>query len=69
MSLEIIKQHLINFRLFTAASEIEAVMAAQKKSVPLDWLQDLLSREADVRKEKAILKRKQESRVSLIWTS
>lgn len=57
MSLETIKQHLINFRLFTAATELEAVMAAQKKSVPIDWLEDLLCREADVRKEKAILKR------------
>lgn len=57
MSLETVKEHFVNLRLFTAAGELESVLARQKRSVPLDWLDDLLAREWDSRREKALQKR------------
>ncbi len=57
MSMESVREHLRNLRLFTAAQELEAVLASQKRSVPLDWLDDLMSREWDARREKAVQRR------------
>lgn len=57
MSLETTRQLLINLKLYTSAREIDEVLAAQKRSVPLDWLEDLLSREWDARRERATEKR------------
>ena len=57
MSLETVKDLLTNLRLHTAARELSDVLAAQKRSVPLDWVEHLLSREWDVRRERAIEKR------------
>lgn len=57
MSLETIKELLVNLRLYTAGREIDEVLATQKRSVPLDWLENLLSREWDERRERATLKR------------
>lgn len=57
MSLEQVRNHLTNLRLYTAASEIEAILAAQRKSVPIDWLEALLAREVDARKERAVQRR------------
>lgn len=57
MSVETIRQHLTKLKLYTAAKEIDDVLVAQKKSVPLDWLEDLLSRENDARHERQIMKR------------
>lgn len=57
MSLDQIRNHLTNLRLFTAANEIEAVLAMQKKSVPIEWLESLLAREWDARRERALKQR------------
>jgi DNA replication protein DnaC len=57
VTIETIRDYLNRFRLHTAATELEAVLATQKKSVPLSWLDDLLSREWDARQERAIMKR------------
>jgi DNA replication protein DnaC len=57
MSLETTKQLLTNLKLNTAAREIDEVLARQKKSVPLDWFEQLLTREWDARRERAIEKR------------
>ena len=57
MSVETIRQHLSKLKLYTAAKEIDDVLAAQKKSVPLDWLEDLLCRETDARHERQIMSR------------
>lgn len=57
MSLEQVRSHLTNLRLYTAANEIEAVLAAQRKSVPIDWLESLLARELDARRERAVQRR------------
>lgn len=57
MSVETIREYLTRFRLYTAAAELEEVLAAQKKSVPLSWLDELLAREWDARQERAIMKR------------
>lgn len=57
MSLETTKQLLTHLKLNTAAKEIDEVLARQRKSVPLDWLEQLLAREWDARRERAIEKR------------
>lgn len=54
MNTETIKQQLKELRLYTAASELEDILVQQKKSVALDWVADLLCREIDARKERAI---------------
>lgn len=40
--------------MHTAASELEEILARQKKTVPLDWLAMLLEHEIDARKERAV---------------
>ena len=57
MSLETIRELMTNLRLHTAARELPEVLAAQKRSVPLDWVEQLLAREWDARRERAIEKR------------
>ena len=54
MNMHTIKEQLTALRMHTAASEIEALLTAQKKSVHLDWLATLLEREIDARKERAL---------------
>jgi DNA replication protein DnaC len=54
MNTETIRQQLQELRLKTAASELEATLASQKKTVPLEWLSILLSHEIDARREHAI---------------
>lgn len=41
-------------RLPTAANELESVLSAQKKAVSTGWVEDLLSRELDQRKENSL---------------
>ena len=38
MNTETIRQQLQELRLKTAASELEAILASQKKTVALEWL-------------------------------
>jgi DNA replication protein DnaC len=54
MNPEIIKSQLTELRLLTAAREIEAVLAQQKKAVSLTWVSELLERETDARREKSL---------------
>jgi DNA replication protein DnaC len=57
MNVETMKIQLANLRLATAAQEIEAVLANQKKAVSLSWVSELLERELDARKAKGLKKR------------
>jgi DNA replication protein DnaC len=54
MNTETIRQQLQELRLKTAAAELEATLASQKKTVPLEWLSILLSHEIDARREHAV---------------
>ncbi len=54
MSVKNIESLLRSLRLSAAANELESVLAAQKKAVSLGWVEDLLSKELDCRREKAL---------------
>jgi len=54
MNTETIRQQLQELRLKTAAGELEATLASQKKTVSLEWLSILLSHEIDARREHAV---------------
>jgi len=54
MNTETIRQQLQELRLKTAAAELEATLASQKKTVSLEWLSILLSHEIDARREHAV---------------
>jgi DNA replication protein DnaC len=54
MNQETVKQQLQALKMFTAASELEPVLNAQKKTVHFAWLSALLEREIDARKERAL---------------
>lgn len=68
MNVEIIRAQLNNLRLPAAASEIEEVLNAQKKSVSLGWVSDLLEREIDSRKQIALKNRIQAAKFPEITT-
>ena len=57
MNTETIKSQLRELRMKNAAAELEEVLAAQKKTVALDWLAALLSREIDARRERSVQSR------------
>jgi DNA replication protein DnaC len=57
MNTESIKSQLHELRMKTAATELEHVLAGQQKTVSLDWLSMLLSREIDARRERAVQSR------------
>lgn len=57
MNIETLKAQLQELRMKTAVSNLEAVLAAQRKAVALDWLETLLAREIDARREQAIRSR------------
>lgn len=57
MNVEGIKQQLKALKLSTAAQELESVIAHHRQAVSLEWVADLLTREIDTRKERAISKR------------
>lgn len=57
MNTETIKSQLRELRMKNAAAELEEVLAAQKKTVALDWLAALLSRELDARRERSVQSR------------
>lgn len=54
MNTETIRAQLKELRLKTAASELDDVLSSQRKTVPLDWLQSLLSREIDARRASSV---------------
>ena len=57
MSVKNIESLLRTLRLPTAAKDLEEVLANQKKAVNTNWVEDLLSREVDQRKENALKNR------------
>ena len=54
MNQETIRQQLTDLKMHTAARELEAVLHNEKRTVHLAWLADLLAREVDARKERAL---------------
>lgn len=57
MNLEGLRQQLKTLNLPTAAGELEAVLARHKQAVDLSWVAELLEREIDGRRERALQKR------------
>ena len=57
MNVEGIRQQLKALKLPTAAGELEAVLHRHKQAVDLDWASELLSREIDARRERALQRR------------
>jgi len=57
MNVETVKNQFKSIKLFTAAQELEQVLSKHKKAVSLSWISDLLEREIDARKEKALMGR------------
>jgi DNA replication protein DnaC len=58
MNVQSIKQQLKELRMHTAFQEIDTVLQKQNsKTIHFDWVADLLSREIDARKERAVQER------------
>ena len=57
MNVEGIRQQLKALKLPTAAGELEAVLHQHKQAVDLGWASELLSREIDARRERALQRR------------
>ena len=57
MNTQTVQEQLRTLRLNTAAEELEEVIAKNKKAVHLAWVSELLEREVDARKEKALTSR------------
>ena len=57
MSVKNVESLLRSLRLPTAANELESVLSSQKKAVSTGWIEDLLSRELDFRRENALKSR------------
>jgi len=54
---DVLTDQLKALRLKTAASELDDVLSQKKKAVSLEWLTELLQRELDARREKALKNR------------
>lgn len=54
MNVQTIQDQLRGLRLLTAAQELEEVLAGHKKAANLTWVSELLMREMDARKERAL---------------
>lgn len=57
MNIETVRHQFKALRLHTAAAELEEVVSEHKKAVSLTWISDLLEREIDARREKALMGR------------
>lgn len=57
MNVETVRNQFNTLKLHTAASEMEEVLTEHKKAVSLSWISDLLEREIDARREKALMAR------------
>jgi DNA replication protein DnaC len=57
MNVEGLRQQLKALKLPTAAGELEAVLARHKQAVDLAWVSELLTREIDARRQRALHKR------------
>jgi len=54
MSIKSLEKLMKDLRLRTASEELDGILREYKGGVSLDWITDLLQREVDVRKEKAL---------------
>jgi DNA replication protein DnaC len=68
LSIETIRRHLAELKLHQASKDIEDILARQKKSVPIDWVEELLCREVDFRRERAVMNRIREAEFPEITT-
>ena len=57
MNSETIKTQFQELQMKTAAAELEDILASQRKTVALDWISALLSREIDARRERSVQSR------------
>jgi DNA replication protein DnaC len=57
MNTETVRSQLKTLKLHTAAAELQEVLVQHKNAVSLSWISDLLEREIDSRREKALLTR------------
>jgi DNA replication protein DnaC len=57
MNTETVRNQLKTLKLHTASAELQEVLAEHKKAVSLSWISDLLEREIDSRREKALMTR------------
>ena len=57
MNLETIRSQLRTLKLQSAAREIEEVLSRHKRAVELSWVSELLEREIDARKQRALDRR------------
>lgn len=57
MNIETVRSQLKTLKLHTAAAELHEVLAQHKKAVSLSWISDLLEREIDSKREKALMTR------------
>ena len=57
MNTEAVRGQLKTLKLHTAAAELQEVLVHHKNAVSLSWISDLLEREIDSRREKALLTR------------
>jgi DNA replication protein DnaC len=57
MNTETVRSQFKTLKLHTAASEMEGVVVKHKTAVSFSWVSDLLEREIDARREKALLPR------------
>ncbi|MFH1834471.1 MAG: IS21-like element helper ATPase IstB [bacterium] len=63
MNVGTLQSQLRSLRLGTAAREIKEVLTRRKKAVELDWVAELLERELDARRERAIQRRIERARI------
>lgn len=68
MNIETLKSQLKELRLPIAATEIEAVLADQRKAVSLGWVSELLQREIDTRRENRLKTRIKSARFPEVTT-
>ena len=57
MSIKSLETLMFDLRLKTASGEVRALLKEYKSNASLDWITDLLQREVDARKEKALQNR------------
>ena len=57
MNAEAVRNQFKALKLHTAATELQEVLDQHKKAVSLSWISDLLEREIDSRREKALMTR------------
>mgnify|MGYP006063543013 FL=1 len=57
MSIKSLESLMKELRLKTASEELRDILKEYKSNASLDWITDLLQREVDVRKEKALTNR------------